>query len=259
MLRLTGRQSAASRVGNRSPLPTDEWTNERVGSRGLIRSMDRRFRRWMGRIAALALIAALAASLPAPMQSALAATVSEVETELETLRVGRGDSLSLLLNRAGVRAVDADRISRAIQKRTNLRRMRVGREVRLLFRFEGEGRRIPVAVSVETGQNRFVEATRGANGRYTAHRTTIPLTRPVPLTEVVLGHEGQRVTVRRNDTLGGHPPPPRRRWIHGGRHCEGAQRAFRSAWPHAGPCRHDRRRGADTGGAPVLNAIGAPS
>ena len=165
--------------------------------------MDRQFRRWMGRIAALALIAVLAVSLPAPTPSALAATASEVETELETLRVGRGDSLSLLLNRAGVRAVDADRISKAIQKRTNLRRMRVGREVRLLFRLEGEGRRIPVAVSVETGQNRFVEATRGANGRYTAHRTTIPLTRPVPLTEVVLGHEGQRVTVRRNDTLGG--------------------------------------------------------
>ena len=216
--------------------------------------MDRQFRRWMGRIAALALIAALAASLPAPMQSALAATVSEVETELETLRVGRGDSLSLLLNRAGVRAVDADRISKAIQKRTNLRRMRVGREVRLLFRFEGEGRRIPVAVSVETGQNRFVEATRGANGRYTAHRTTIPLTRPVPLTEVVLGHEGQRVTVRRNDTLGGIL------LRHGvdGRTVDAIVRALRG--------RFDPRdlmpghavtiaAGRDAGGAAVVNAV----
>ena len=165
--------------------------------------MDRQSRRWIGRIAALALIAAFAASAPAPMQTALAATAVEVETELETLRVGRGDSLSVLLSRAGVRAVDADRISKAIQKKTNLRRMSIGREVRLLFRVEDERQRIPVAVSVETGQGRFVEATRDANGRYTAHRTTLPLTRPIPLTEVALGDDGHSVTVRRNDTLGG--------------------------------------------------------
>ena len=188
------------------------------------------------------------------MQAAFAATTLETQTELETLRVGRGDSLSLLLNRAGVRAVDADRISKAIQKRTNLRRMRVGREVRLLFRLEGEGRRIPVAVGVETGQDRFVEATRGANGRYTAHRTSLPLTRPVPLTEVVLGHEGQRVTVRRNDTLGGIL------LRHGvdGTTVDAIVRALKG--------RFDPRDlmpghavtiagGRDTGGAPVLNAI----
>ena len=165
--------------------------------------MDRQSRRWIGRIAALALIAAFAAGVPAPMQAALAATAVEVETELETLRVGRGDSLSVLLSRAGVRAVDADRISKAIQKKTNLRRMSIGREVRLLFRVEGERQRIPVAVSVETRQGRFVEATRDANGRYTAHRTRLPLTRPIPLTEVALGDDGHSVTVRRNDTLGG--------------------------------------------------------
>ena len=168
-----------------------------------IRDKCRQSGRWIGRIAALALIAVVAASLPAPVQTALAATAVEAETELETLRVGRGDSLSLLLSKAGVRAVDADRISKAIQKKTNLRRMSIGREVRLLFRVEGEGPRIPVAVSVETGKNRYVEATRGAKGRYTAHRTRVPLTRPVPLTEVVLGHDGHKVTVRRNDTLGG--------------------------------------------------------
>ena len=112
----------------------------------------------MGRIAALALIAAIAAVLPVPMQTAFAA--AEVETELETLKFGRGDSLSVLLTRAGVRAVDVDRISRAIQKKTNLRRMSVGREVRLLFKAEGERRRIPVAVSVETRPGRYVEATR---------------------------------------------------------------------------------------------------
>ena len=86
----------------------------------------------MGRLAALALIAAVAVVPAAPMQTALAA--AEVETELETLKFGRGDSLSVLLTRAGVRAVDVDRISKAIQKQTNLRRMSIRREVRLLFK-----------------------------------------------------------------------------------------------------------------------------
>ena len=97
----------------------------------------------MGRLAALALIVAVAVVLAAPMQTALAA--AEVETELETLKFGRGDSLSVLLTRAGVRAVDVDRISKAIQKQTNLRRMSIRREVRLLFKAESERRRIPVA------------------------------------------------------------------------------------------------------------------
>ena len=214
--------------------------------------MDRQFRRWIGRIAALALIAAVAASLASPIQTVLAAV--EVETELETLRVGRGDSLSLLLSKAGVRAVDADRISRAIQKRTNLRRMRVGREVRLLFRVENERRRIPVAVSVETGPGRFVEATRRANGQYTAHRTTLPLTRPVPLTEVAFGEDGHSVTVRRNDTLGGIL----RRHRVAGPTVDAIVRALRGNFDprdlmpgHAVTI----AAGRDTGGAPVLNAI----
>ena len=203
---------------------------------------------------ALALIAVLAASLSAPMQTALAATATEVETELQTLHFGRGDSLSTLLTRAGVRAVDTDRISKAIQKRTNLRRMSVGREVRILFRVEGEGRRIPVAVSVETGKNRYVEAARGAKGRYTAERTRAPLARPVPLTELVLGHDGLRVTVRRNDTLGGIL----RRHGVDGRTVDDVVRALRGSFDprdlmpgHAVTI----AAGRDAGGRSVLNAI----
>ena len=135
------------------------------------------------------------------MQSALAAAV--VETELETLQFKRGDSLSVLLSRAGVGALDADRISRAIQKQTNLRRIGVGREVRLLFGVEGERRRVPIAASVETRPGRFVEATRTAKGGYSARRTTLPLTRPVPLAEVAFESDGRTVTVRRNQTIGG--------------------------------------------------------
>lgn len=163
--------------------------------------MDHQSRRWIGRLAAFALIAAIAVVLPAPMQTALAA--AEVETELETLEFGRGDSLSVLLTRAGVRAVDVDRISKAIQKQTNLRRMSVGREVRLLFKAEGERRRIPVAVGVETRPGRYVEATRTEKGGYRARHTTVPLTQPVPLSEVTFERDGRTVTVRRNQTIAG--------------------------------------------------------
>ena len=132
--------------------------------------------------------------------------------------------------------------------------MSIGREVRLLFRVEGEGRRIPVAVSVETGKNRYVEATRGAKGRYTAQRTRVPLTRPVPLTELVLGNEGHKVTVRRNDTLGGIL------LRHGvdGPTVDAIVRALRSSFDprdlmpgHAVTI----AAGRDAGGAPVLNAV----
>lgn len=168
---------------------------------GLLRGMDRRSRRWMCRIAALVLVAVVATALPAAMQTALAA--SEAGTELETMRFGRGDTLSALLGEAGVSAVDADGISKAIQRKTNLRRMRVGHEVRLLFRVENEHRTVPLAISVQTGPGRFVEATRTAKGSYRARRTNLPLSRPIPLSEVALDLDGRTVTVRRNETIGG--------------------------------------------------------
>ena len=147
------------------------------------------------------MIVAVAVGLAAPIQGAPAA--AEPETELETIRVGRGDSLSALLSKAGVSANDAHGIARALQRKTNLRRMRVGREVRLLFRTEDERRTVPLAVSVETGRDRFVEATRIANGGYRARRTSLPLTRPIPLSEVAFDRDGRTVTVRRNQTISG--------------------------------------------------------
>ena len=167
----------------------------------LFRDTDRRSRRRSGRIAGFALIVAVAVGLAAPMQGAPAA--AEPDTELETVRVGRGDSLSVLLSKAGVSANDAHGIARALQRKTNLQRMRVGREVRLLFRTEDERRTVPLAVSVEIGRDRFVEATRIANGRYRARRTSLPLTRPIPLSEVAFDRDARTVTVRRNQTISG--------------------------------------------------------
>ena len=155
----------------------------------------------MCKVARLVLLAALAAGLFGPMQPAFAAP--ESQTELETVRVGRGDTLSVLLSRAGVGAVDAGGIAKAIQKKTNLHRMRAGREVRFLFRTEGERQRIPLAISVETGPGRFVEATRTAKGGYSARRTRLPLTRPMPLSEVAFDRDGSTVTVRRSETISG--------------------------------------------------------
>ena len=163
--------------------------------------MERRARRWVCTIAGLVLLAALAAGLSGPMQPAFAAP--ENQTELETVRVGRGDTLSVLLSRAGVGAVDAGGIAKAIQEKTNLHRMRAGRQVRFLFRTEGERQRIPLAISVETGPGRFVEATRTAKGGYSARRTRLPLTRPMPLSEVAFDRDGRTVTVRRSETISG--------------------------------------------------------
>ncbi len=144
---------------------------------------------------------AVAVALAVPIQTALASV--SAETELETLRFGRGDSLSVMLNRSGVRAVEADRIIKAIQKRTNLRRMSVGREVRLLFRVESEQRRVPITVSVETRPGRYVEAIRTAQGGYNARRTSIPLAQPVSLSDVAFERDGRTMTVRRNETISG--------------------------------------------------------
>ena len=144
---------------------------------------------------------AVAVALAVPIQTALAS--AKAETELETLRFGRGDSLSVMLNRSGVHAVEADRIIKAIQKRTNLRRMSVGREVRLLFRVEGEQRRVPITVSVETRPGRYVEAIRTAKGGYNARRTSIPLAQPVSLSDVAFERDGRTMTVRRNETISG--------------------------------------------------------
>ena len=58
-------------------------------------------------------------------------------------------------------------------------------------------------MSVETGRDRFVEATRIANGGYRARRTSLPLTRPIPLSEVTFDRDGRTVTVRRNQTISG--------------------------------------------------------
>ena len=155
----------------------------------------------MCRIATLVLVAAIATALPSAMQAALAA--DDAATELETVRFGRGDTLSGLLSEAGVSAADADGIGKAIQRKTNLRRMRVGHEVRLLFRLVDERRTVPLAISVQTRPGRFVEATRTAKGGYRARRTSLPLSRPIPLSEIALDLDGRTVTVRRNETIGG--------------------------------------------------------
>ena len=149
----------------------------------------------------MALIASVAAGLPQPIRAALAA--AEIETELEAVRIGRGDSLSVLLGKAGVSAGDAYRISKAIQRKTDLRRMRIGREVRFLFGVDGGRRHTALAVSVETGQGRFVEANRTADGGYKARRTAHPLTRPIPLSAIAFDRDDRTVTVRRNETIGG--------------------------------------------------------
>ena len=165
--------------------------------------MRHRSRRWIYPIAGLALIVAAAvAAGPWPRMSEAQAALDR-QTELETLRVERGDTLSGILAAAGVRIIDADRAGKAIQREMNLRRMSIDRQVRLLFGTGDAERRILLAVSVETGRGRFVEATRTANGGYRARRTALPLARAAAVSGVAFGREGRVLTVARNETIGG--------------------------------------------------------
>ena len=151
-------------------------------------------------MAVLALAVAAAAATGAPSAEAGTEAASDGRIALETLRVERGDTLSAMLTGAGVGAVDTNNVSKAIRRKTNLRNMSVGRQVRLLFGTDG-ARRTLLAASVETKPGRFVEATRTADGRYRARRTAFPLVRALPAPARPAG--GEVPTVRRNDMIGG--------------------------------------------------------
>ena len=153
-------------------------------------------------MAVLALAVTAAAATGTSLAEAVAEAASDGRISLETLRVERGDTLSAMLAGAGVGATDTDDVSKAIRRKTNLRNMSVGRQVRLLFGTDGT-RRILLAASVETKPGRFVEATRTADGRYRARRTAFPLVHTLPAPARPAGGEGRVLTVQRNDTIGG--------------------------------------------------------
>ena len=158
-------------------------------------------RRWIYGMAVLTLAVAAAVAPGSPSAAATEAA-SDGRTALETLRVERGDTLSAMLTEAGVGAVDTDSVSKAIRRKTNLRNMSVGRQVRLLFGTDGTRRRTLLAASVETKPGRFVEATRTADGLYRARRTAFPLARALPPRARPPGGNERGLTVRRHDTIG---------------------------------------------------------
>lgn len=158
-------------------------------------------RRWIYGMAVLTLAVAAAVAPGSPSAAATEAA-SDGRTALETLRVERGDTLSAMLTEAGVGAVDTDSVSKAIRRKTNLRNMSVGRQVRLLFGTDGTRRRTLLAASVETKPGRFVEATRTADGFYRARRTAFPLARALPPRARPPGGNERGLTVRRHDTIG---------------------------------------------------------
>ena len=152
-------------------------------------------------MAVLALAVAAAVATGTSSAEAVTEAASDGRTSLETLRVERGDTLFAMLTGAGVGAADTDNVSKAIRRKTNLRNMSVGRQVRLLFGTDG-AKRILLAASVETKPGRFVEATRAADGRYRARRTAFPLVHALPAPARPAGGEERVLTVRRNDTIG---------------------------------------------------------
>ena len=93
---------------------------------------------------------------------------------VETLSLERGDTIMALLLRAGAERVDADRAIRAIREHIDPQRLQIGQEVRVAFDgAEGDDMEL-VAVSIQLGDNDFVQADRSGSA-FVGRRTTAAL------------------------------------------------------------------------------------
>ena len=88
--------------------------------------------------------------------------------------VQKGDTLIRMLKSAGVRPKNAAAAARALTKLFDPRKLRVGQ--RMMLRFgsnDGESPQLSV-FSIELGKNKYVEVTRGADGKFRARRSSQP-------------------------------------------------------------------------------------
>ncbi len=117
-------------------------------------------------------------------------------------RVRKGDTLYRLLKSAGVTAKNAAAASKALKKIFDPRKLRAGQ--RMMMRFDSaEGGAVHLSVfTIELSKNRFVEVTRGGDGKYRARRASQPWS-----PQIAVGkkrHEGGWVTLaaRSGNTIG---------------------------------------------------------
>ncbi|MBT7291502.1 MAG: peptidoglycan DD-metalloendopeptidase family protein [Rhodospirillaceae bacterium] len=88
--------------------------------------------------------------------------------------VQKGDTLIRMLKSAGVTPKNATAAARALAKLFDPRKLRVGQ--RMMLRFgpdDGESSQLSI-FSIELGKNKYVEVTRGADGKYRARRSSQP-------------------------------------------------------------------------------------
>ncbi len=93
---------------------------------------------------------------------------------IERLSVESGDTLMSLLLRAGAGRGQADLAIRALRPHYDLRRMQIGQEVRLAFEDRDTGGAALITVSIEIGDNLYVQADLRGDA-FTGGRTTVPI------------------------------------------------------------------------------------
>ena len=96
-------------------------------------------------------------------------------TTVHAVTVAKGDTLMKLLVTAGSDRRAARTAAAALGKRYNLRRLRVGREVIVVFERPDSARPRLAAVSLEVGNDSYVVAGRGSDGGFIAKPAREPL------------------------------------------------------------------------------------
>lgn len=100
---------------------------------------------------------------------------------VETLSLERGDTIMALLLRAGAARVEADRAIRAIREHIDPQRLQIGQEIRVAFDGAESDDLELVAVSIQLGDNDFVQADRSGSA-FVGRRTTAALNPALALT-----------------------------------------------------------------------------
>ncbi len=100
---------------------------------------------------------------------------------VETLSLGRGDTIMALLLRAGAERVEADRAIRAIREHIDPQRLQVGQEIRIAFDGTDSDDRELLSVSIQLDDSDFVQADRSGS-TFVGRRTTAALNPGLALT-----------------------------------------------------------------------------
>ena len=157
--------------------------------------------------------AAAAAKTPAATESEI--EIPEIETpeiEIEdddsrqTYRIGKGDTLSGALVRVGVNHKLAYVVAEALSRHYNLRKLRVGQELIMVFD-PGTATRPGglAAISLKLKPGKYVVAGRGEGGGFSSEIAAAPLIPIFPVEDVALVEDALAAPL---EVVAAPPPPP---------------------------------------------------